>query len=331
MNKLARKLVLSVLTVVLTVIALGTTTFAWFTLTNQAVVQPFNAQVVGDSGIEFALDNPQIANPQNLTWVTTLSPAAVTNYIADKYANTFRFNHVTTADGLNFFNITESGMVAVPQYFAGDGTDPAVYPGYLDINLHVRSNTVSTIKWTQVVMNSDLITDWNSDVAFTHTTGAVAVDDAVSVRAVDAMRIAVIGKVGTEENNVEVYENPAEGTNTVLTLNNADMTTGTNFAGAVSYYFAKTNAYPGNATAQNADPLIPARSVTTIATFTELVEDALDALSVTVLELDPDTSAGTVYYGTMTIRVWLEGWDAEAFNIILDQWITVGLTFEGIE
>jgi len=60
MNKIARKLVLSILTVVLTVAALGTTTFAWFTLTNTSVVQPFQAQIVSDTGIEIAIGQPTV-------------------------------------------------------------------------------------------------------------------------------------------------------------------------------------------------------------------------------------------------------------------------------
>ena len=57
MTKLTRKLLLSVLTVVLTVVALGTTTFAWFTLTNTAQIQSFDAEIIADSGIEIAIGN----------------------------------------------------------------------------------------------------------------------------------------------------------------------------------------------------------------------------------------------------------------------------------
>ena len=55
MTKMTRKLLLSIITVVLTVVALGTTTFAWFTLTNTAQIQEFEAKIIADSGIEIAI------------------------------------------------------------------------------------------------------------------------------------------------------------------------------------------------------------------------------------------------------------------------------------
>ena len=95
MNKIARKLVLSALTVVLTVVALGTTTFAWFTLTNTAVVQPFQASIVADTGIEVSLDG--------VDWYTTLTEELIEQYILDTY-ETFQFTHLTTTTGVDNFN-----------------------------------------------------------------------------------------------------------------------------------------------------------------------------------------------------------------------------------
>ena len=84
MNRLARKLVLSVLSVVLTVVALGTTTFAWFTLTNTSVVQPFNAQIVADTGIQVAVGMPGV-EPEFLQWKTTITATDISNYISAAY------------------------------------------------------------------------------------------------------------------------------------------------------------------------------------------------------------------------------------------------------
>ena len=45
MRKLRNKLLLSILTVALTFIALGTTTFAWFTLGGTATANAFEAEI----------------------------------------------------------------------------------------------------------------------------------------------------------------------------------------------------------------------------------------------------------------------------------------------
>jgi hypothetical protein len=98
MNSITRKLVLSVLTVVLTVIALGTTTFAWFTLTNTSIIQPFEAQVVSDTGIEVAVGAVN-ADPLTLSWQTTITTQDIYDYVELAYPAGFEFTHVTTVDG----------------------------------------------------------------------------------------------------------------------------------------------------------------------------------------------------------------------------------------
>ena len=84
MSKMTRKLFLSVIAVVLTVFALGSTTFAWFTLTSTASVEAFEAEIVSDSGIELALVYDDIADPLDLNWKTTLLAQDVTDFIADQ-------------------------------------------------------------------------------------------------------------------------------------------------------------------------------------------------------------------------------------------------------
>ncbi|MFA7377032.1 MAG: hypothetical protein WCZ13_05950, partial [Acholeplasmataceae bacterium] len=51
-----KKILLSVIAVVVTVAALGTSTFAWFTLSNRASVGTFEAEVTAGEGIEISLD-----------------------------------------------------------------------------------------------------------------------------------------------------------------------------------------------------------------------------------------------------------------------------------
>ena len=53
MSSIARKLVLSVVAVLISVLAFGTTTFAWFTITNVSEVQEFQSDIVVDNGGNF--------------------------------------------------------------------------------------------------------------------------------------------------------------------------------------------------------------------------------------------------------------------------------------
>ncbi|MFA6801225.1 MAG: hypothetical protein WCR19_03855, partial [Acholeplasmataceae bacterium] len=155
MSKISRKLVLSIIAVVLTVFALGSTTFALFTLTNTSTVQAFEAQIVADSGIEVALGNfTTVAGASDeANWVTTLTTETVEAYLVAEYGNTQILNHVTTADGINFFTLGSSAMI---------GTDG----GYIELPLNFRSDTANQINWTTVTLSSTTYS-WTVDKDFT--------------------------------------------------------------------------------------------------------------------------------------------------------------------
>jgi hypothetical protein len=304
MNKIARKLVLSVLTVVLTVIALGTTTFAWFTLTNTSVVQPFQAQIVSDTGIEIALDNPLATLPSELNWVTTLTTTALNDYISAAYGGNFKFNHVTTANGVTFETLGVSSLT------------PAT-GGWLEIPLHFRSNTAEQIQWSAVTLTSTAA-NWPTDVTFTYVDNVVYNPaQPISIDASDAMRIAIIGDLDLQPGNVVAYEKPASSVNIVLSTG-GDLSDGVGVglgdAGAMNYYYRKNNTLPFGAAA-----------VTTLLTTTSLSSNP-------ILDMGDGVAAeaGAAYYGEIMIRIWLEGWDANSFNSVLNRVISASFTFVGV-
>jgi hypothetical protein len=314
MNKIARKLVLSALAVVLSVVALGTTTFAWFTLTNTSVVQPFEASIVTDTGIEVAINftgGPVGDEHPTLVWYTTLTTAVVEHYITNHSGFT-TFSHVTTATGYNnFYTLGAAGL-------ASTGS------GWLEIPLIFRSNSATAIDWTAVSLTS-LPANWTTDVAFESTTGPVAASSVISIDASNAMRMSVQGTVfpsAVQTNTVFVYEKGAVGSNVVLggdgvtPVNKADgVALGQGDAGSYNYYYVKTGG------------LITGTDAVITAPTTSLVNDTTNMYRVT--DLVADNTYGTTYAGQLVIRVWVEGWDADAYNSILSRNITAGFTFVG--
>src|SRR5690554_7311943 len=89
MSKLSKKAILSVLTLVLTFVALGATTFAWFTLGTTATVDQFNVEVRGSEGLEISLDGDN--------WYTRLNSTTMNNHINNVFANG-RLNDITLND-----------------------------------------------------------------------------------------------------------------------------------------------------------------------------------------------------------------------------------------
>jgi len=302
MTKMTRKLILAVLTVVVTVVTLGTTTFAWFTLTNTSVIQNFDVNIIQDAGIEIAV--AELGTPaENLQWRTTLTTAEILAFLDTKYAGNPQFTHVTSQDGRTFRTL---GIGAI-----GDTTSS----GYIEIPLHFRSNSADEIAWDSVTLASGIV-QYRPAVEFTDSTGVLRnTTQTYPTDAADAMRISISGSV---EGSLltTTFENPATATNTVLGgLTAVDLTNGgVGVNGAINFYYESTNTLPGGSD-----------SVTTVATITSLVPGT----GVKVLTMTGGQTAihQQEYYGSIVIRIWLEGWDAEALNGILGRTITTGFRF----
>lgn len=122
--------------------------------------------------------------------------------------------------------------------------------------------------------------------------------------AADSTRISV---KGTNASAV-IFESPISASNSVLGSFSGDIT---NANGAVNYFIAKTQYPP-----------IGAPTVSIPNTFTS--NDDLDNIALVTL----NTEDGAYNIGTVTIRIWVEGWDPDCFNSVLGDTITVGLVFE---
>ncbi|MGD9605571.1 MAG: hypothetical protein AB7V00_05425, partial [Bacilli bacterium] len=122
--------------------------------------------------------------------------------------------------------------------------------------------------------------------------------------AADSTRISV---KGTNVSPV-IYELPVSASNTELDAFLGDIT---NADGAIDYFIAKTGHAPIGATTVS----VPA----TASSAAELDDVALVTLN---------TLEGSYNVGTITIRIWIEGWDPDCFNSVLGDAITVGLVFE---
>lgn len=323
MTRLTRKLLLSILTVVLSIGALGTTTFAWFTVTNVASVESFSADIISDSGIELSLDG--------VNWYNKLSESIVQEFLNTKYGYTmvedspvtnFRFDNVTSSNGIQMSDL--------------NGTDVSSGNKHLQLVIFFRSASVEKIAWTGVSLASEPKI-WRADASYTNSKGVpVVAGTNQTVYAMDAMRISVFSPVDVALETAPltpiVFEREASATNTVLgAQTTANLTTAN---GAINYYFKKTGVYP---TGSNL--------VTVPTTRTSIVQ----ADNLVVLKLNTTGETQTVTYttapyfpaagqevvynteygGYLVINIWVEGFDAEAFNSILSGQISTSFEFRG--
>lgn len=306
MSTLSKKLFISVLTLIVTVGAFAATTFAWFTIGTTAQVQTFGAQVQGSTGLEMSFEDSG-------QWVSTLTTGQLNAYLFDtgytyvnsvgddvtilpKLGSAFLLKPVTSANGKDITDITESPLA-----------NP-VTGGYIEFRLNLRSATGGEVQLTSLSLTGTSY-DWKSDANFvlgngTSVTAGATLEDRT---AADAMRVSIQETAGTGS-NLFVYENQGIGSNTVLSNDTIDLT-----LGAHDYFTVKNGVAP----------VLPTGYVAA-ETETEVNNNQ-------VAVFPASAEADGYFHAQITIRIWIEGWDYEAYNILFNRPIAVSFNLNKIE
>lgn len=333
MRKLTTKLLFAIISAAFALVALGTTTFAWFTISNTASVSQFSAQVTAGQGLEISLDG---------TYFYTTIPESVIQAKINSLKVTLK--DITSPNGVDMYPLgpqnpgTKIGYIKAPQ---ANQSNP-----YIEFDLWVRSPVQGTVvKLSSVIFDSDEI-EWPTDTVFVNGKGKLVVPytsqdsfeeaapslvtagilsnyiPSTSVEykgttfplasqvvystqayyAHDALRLSISEKNVTEDPITVVYQNKETATNTLL--ENLPIQNG-----MVDYYENK-----------NGINLItvysPEDSPITLPTTTEVTTNNKPLL----------TNLGDANVPTvLTVRIWIEGWDPDTFNAILTQNINVSL------
>lgn len=300
MNKMSRKLMVSILTLTFALLTLGTATFAWFTLTDTATISQFDATVMAGEGIEVSLgeDNPNFF---------TAVPSEVINAFLQgaEFAGDFRMKHITSADGINFKDLN------------GDPKTNPKQDGYIEFTLRFRSQQSGiNIYLAPGSGLSGAAVDWIADTTFNNGQGTEVKpeDGSKPYYIANAARFSTTSTLRTL-----VYELPDEayGATTNADYGNTVLGTKPILNGSVHYYNQKRglSSDPLNYTGINYED---AETVTTITTF-------FDQLP--ILELSTTAQPDGYYYGTVVVRIWIEGWDADCFDALYGASLKIDLQF----
>lgn len=294
MNKLMRKLSISILAVVFAVVAMGATTFAWFTLTNTAKLDQFTVEVTTEEGVELSMDQK---NWSSVITSTQFNAGLVTQDVTKP-----ALTAVTTIDGATNFK-TLSDLTSL-----GGGTFAAATAGvdYFEFTIYIRTTTASQDIYLSNANTAIVGTaiNWTADKGFTPSTGAaVNAGDSLTVNPEDAVRMSVEGPA------IHVFELPVAGTNTG----------GQGFSwtkGALNYY-ANKKGY--------VDPTDPAGDADDFATTAVL--NPLGTAYTTAVAQTGSVAASGYYTTSVTVRIWLDGWDQECYNAIFGGVLNVKIGF----
>lgn len=301
MRKFSNKMVLSILTLVLLVVALGTTTYAWFTVGNIAKVDQFTTEVSSGHGLEIVyVDSGDVERGGYKSAITSTD---MHSYLHADYAygdgtwsTKFQLGAVTSTDGLVFKKLNTSDNYAT-LVAANKKTD-----GFVEFKLRFRTKAENAkLVWNSVTLNSTGV-QWTPETSFTGVGGATISSEA-TYYAKNATRISVNAGATTK-----VYELPSTAdpdfSNTQLSNNSPNFT-----QGAHNYFQKMTGVN-----------LSTAHSTYTAVTTVTTLDDGIVIGDINTVKDGYNTI-------TVTIRIYLEGFDSETFNAILKDQIQVALGF----
>jgi hypothetical protein len=355
------------------VVALGATTFAWFTLGNEATVGQVGGTITAGEGLEIRIaqgqqgymDGTTVTNITGFeSWYTNLPSSKLVDFLEIKYHenhNRIDLKGLTTEDGVTLF-----GMNTTPA--AGNSG------AYIEYALEVRSQTPGYLYVSSATLEGAPVS-WVADTDYFVVNGIRAVADqtTVHVSAADAARLSVQGN----RNHVFAFQNEAGDATTEANpgSSNHTITVGNTITGkhndvnyvapskfgAHDYFFMKSGGSDMTTLVAPLDEAFTlvngeleakadAANVKLVDTYSPLNEskriaDSNNEKAIAELKYafvlategathieDPANPGQFIpagqstpthkldtegyAYATITVRIWIEGWDNEAYNAI---------------
>jgi hypothetical protein len=308
MKKLTKKTLMAIFALVLAVVALGTTTYAWFTVGQEVSTEEFVMDVRSDEGLEVHYINSDGTSATD-DWTTHLTSTYLktkmggsTEYDMDMAG--FKFGDATSTNGRVFKSLN---IDATPVALVAVADNQASNSPVLEFRLEFRTKASGKyVAWSEVNLASDAET-WAPSRNFTHnktsygTDGLVTPSDSLAYYPHHAARVSVSN---ADDTVTKVYEDGTTDVNTVLSNGTPDFT-----KGAHGYFNALTG--------KSVQPAFVAAAETFTNKTTTGFSTALD-----------NSSKYTGYYSTSVIvRVYLEGFDPDTINGILGGQLKITLKF----
>jgi len=295
-----RKIFTSIITLVLMVAVLATGVFAWFTINTKTEASGLagQAEAVDGGFLIQVTEKGQGANED--AWATSVDLGAALKDLLKE----LKFTDVTT----------KSGDLTTLQNF--DESDATANTDYVEFDFHFLTGaTRKNVVLTNLDISTSTATTWVSELDIEYNGVQVEKGDILEAKLSDAMRVSF-----TQDTTTTIFENPAETTEiskvgTTVTFGNT-----TGFGGFALEYYNSMNSpiheVPTHIT-NRGDKVLNTNTGNTLVTTQQ---------NDNVPTHDFDKTFN--HYSKVTVRVWLEGWDGQAFNAVASGNVTINFEFE---
>lgn len=311
-QNITRKFYFSLFAVMFSFLAFSQATFAWITLSNEALLEDAQLNVIAESGFYVSLDGKNYSEclkQEDLEKIIGKNP---------------KLYNVTSLDGKKFF--TKQGEEikdAKDNYISFDLWFKTDNPTSKELFLvdNVSHEITYEIAKTKKVDGTFVVSKgvkWVSDIDFSYGEEDIKKGSIGSYYAANAIRIAIIEEnlenefgVNEKEDLLSIIYDPSE---------NEKMGYGVQ-TGAFEYYSKRL-------TVLNPPKEYPNTkySLTTFKNpYEAKTDDSMCARFQKVINSDGTPS----YVAKVKVNIWLEGWDADCFNAIFADNVMVQLKFMG--
>lgn len=309
MKATTKKLLISTFVLVIAIALATSTTYAWFAMNTTPEIREFTVDITAGDNLLIAVTARGVEAPDQALFKSYIATSEITgvggvgqffSLTGAVLGDATSLTTATSTDGQTF--LKEDGVLLV-----GEGA-------YYAFDVHFIGSAAFEIQLnngTQVTSNQGTATNdfpayvWAAVASqeFGNVTLGAAETEIIA-HAKNAVRIAFVEDFdfASPSEDFNIYEPNA---NAGDSYGNYGGTSANNLAIAYYNYMLEANISEdaGNQT-----------------TFTDLLDDTL-----LTLVLD-----GDVYTGTFTVVIWLEGWDADAFDSVKNQTIATILNFIGV-
>lgn len=341
MKSISTKLFFMVMTFFLVVFALGTSTFAWFTLSETGEVSNIDITVGGGEGMEFSLDGQK--------YYSTITSDDLLNYIKSQNGKqNVLLKPITSPNGRDAYDLKGNELVEVE-----DGKNV----NYIKLNVYFRAKNIKK----SPIENAELgifLSDFENDVVYTNaiikrgtyivskgvtslagisykdyditTADSIDVnyDDSIKKYASDSMRVSFVDSktsaYDTERAATKYYDlsyrNGQSLSNYGYGYGYSDQKE--NLIGSASFYYSKTGKLLHPATL-DADVRTSENGFSTFGTDSrQLYANDNNSFICYLNQVDE-----TTYEGMATMMIWLEGYDSDCYDLIFQDEMVISLNF----
>lgn len=318
MSKSVKKLFISILSLIFAVLLFGTVTYAWFSIATSNIVHDLTLGISSDNDFQISLDG--------INYYDELT----NEDIMDLVGNKLELNDVTSQDGLYFskggpnqFEQAEKNVdyLSITLFFRTTAFEKNVYL-VDDVSREAYLN--NDIDGTYIISKG---INWQADSTFIN--GEDPVNDIIKAGdryvfyAAEAVRIGFVEQ--RIENNIKDVREDNNLNSKIFDLSRNPIRGYGISYGSLDYFNVKHSS-------DITPPLTTQNVINELSTFDKYnpyvpLDD--NSYILRMIETEEQDPSGKSYYeGKVEMNIWIEGWDADCFDAIYRDLLTIKLNFK---